>query len=95
MRACRSATGSSPTRQGRAKVLTWGFTLLGNAASVEPEAYFGIAHTTLAWLDGDWKIASLRSGFGPTPKIETGGREVGGFDLIALARGLKSYALAP
>ena len=29
----------------RARILTWGFTLLGNAASVEPEAYFGLAHT--------------------------------------------------
>lgn len=79
----------------RAEVLTWGFTLLGNAASVEPQAYFGISHTELAWTRGDWKIAGLRSGFGPTPTIETGGREVGGFDLIALARRLTSYAAMP
>ena len=74
--------------------MTWGFTLLGNAASVPPQAYFGIARTTLAWR-GDWKITAVRSGFGPTPEIETGGREVGGFDLIDLARGLQSYASAP
>ena len=78
----------------RAVVVTWGFTLLGNAASVPPQAYFGIARTILAWR-GDWKIAAVRSGFGPTPEIETGGREVGGFDLIELARGLRSYASAP
>jgi hypothetical protein len=78
----------------RAVVITWGFTLLGNAASVPPQAYFGIARTTLAWR-GDWKIGAVRSGFGPTPEVETGGREVGGFDLIELARGLRSYAGAP
>jgi hypothetical protein len=79
----------------RAEVLTWGFTLLGNAASVEPQAYFGLSHTELAWEGGDWKIAGVRSGFGPTPKIETGGHQTGGFDLIALAQGLKSYAATP
>ena len=78
----------------RAKVLTWGFTLLGNADSVEPEAYFGLAKTELVW-QGHWRIATVQSGFGPTPQIETGEREVGGFDLMALARGLKSYAPAP
>lgn len=78
----------------RAVLVTWGFTLLGNSASVAPQAYFGIARTTLAWR-GDWKIAAVHSGFGPTPEIETGGREVGGFDLIELARGLRSYASAP
>jgi hypothetical protein len=79
---------------GRARVLTWGFTLLGNADSVEPEAYFGLAKTELVW-QGRWRIGAVHSGFGPTPRIETAGREVGGYDLIALARGLKSYASAP
>jgi hypothetical protein len=79
---------------GRARVLTWGFTLLGNADSVEPEAYFGLAKTELVW-EGHWRIAAVHSGFGPTPQIETGRSEVGGYDLIALARGLKSYAGAP
>ncbi len=32
----------------RARVLTWGFTLLGNASSVEPAAYFGLTHTDAA-----------------------------------------------
>jgi hypothetical protein len=80
---------------GEARVLTWGFTLLGNASAVEPGAYFGLAHTTLIWSEGDWKIERVRSGFGPTPKIETGGERVGGYGLMALARGLKSYGSAP
>lgn len=78
-----------------ARVLTWGFTLLGNASSVEPGAYFGLAHTDLRWREGDWKITSVRSGFGPTPKIETGGDRLGGYGLMALAKGLKSYGSAP
>ncbi len=78
-----------------ARVLTWGFTLLGNAGAVEPGAYFGLAHTTLIWREGDWKIARVRSGFGPTPKIETGGERLGGYDVLALAQGLKSYGSAP
>jgi hypothetical protein len=78
-----------------ATVLTWGFTLLGNAGAVEPGAYFGLAHTDLVWSGGDWKIGRVRSGFGPTPKIETGGKRLGGYDLLALARGLKSYGSAP
>ena len=44
----------------RARVLTWGFTLLGNASAVEPRAYFGLTHTDLAWQGGDWKIAARR-----------------------------------
>ena len=71
LRRSRSATGSSPTRPIRARVLTWGFTLLGNASSVEPAAYFGLTHTELG-LDGRrWKIAETRGGFGPTPKLAT------------------------
>ena len=48
--ASRSATGSSPSPAERARVLTWGFTLLGNASSVEPAAYFGLTHTELVWM---------------------------------------------
>lgn len=58
-------------RPGRARILTWGFTLLGNAASVEPAAYFGVTHTEVVWLDGRWRIAETRGGFGPTPKPTT------------------------
>jgi hypothetical protein len=78
----------------RAVIVTWGFTLLGNGILVEPQAYFGIARTTLAWR-GDWKIDEVRSGFGPTPDIKTGADRTGGFDLIELARGLRSYASTP
>ncbi len=79
----------------RARILTWGFTLLGNASAVEPGAYFGLTHTELAWQGGDWKIAATRGGFGPTPKIETKGGRLGGFDVLALAKGLRSYAPTP
>lgn len=79
----------------RARILTWAFTLLGNESAVEPEAYFGVTRTDLVWSEGDWKIAGSRGGFGPTPKIETAPGPVDGFDVIALARRLRSYALAP
>jgi hypothetical protein len=80
---------------GRARVLTWGFTLLGNASSVEPAAYFGITHTEVVWMDGRWRIAETRGGFGPTPKLATPPGPLGGYRVIELARQLRSYELAP
>jgi hypothetical protein len=79
----------------RAHVLTWGFTLLGNAASVEPAAYFGLTHTVLTWMDGRWRIAETRGGFGPTPKLATKPGPLGAYRVIDLARGLRSYEPAP
>jgi hypothetical protein len=79
----------------RARVLTWGFTLLGNASAVEPAAYFGLTHTELAWEGGDWKIAGTRGGFGPTPKLQTPRRPLEGFDVLTLAKGLRSYGTTP
>lgn len=79
----------------RARILTWGFTLLGNADTVEPAAYFGIAHTLVVWREGRWEIAETRAGFGPTPKLATAPGPLGGYDVIDLAKKLKSYALAP
>lgn len=79
----------------RARVLTWGFTLLGNAATVEPSAYFGITHTLLLWSKGEWKIAETRAGFGPTPRLATPPGPLGAYDVLNVATRLKSYALAP
>jgi hypothetical protein len=79
----------------RAEVLTWGFTLLGNASGVEPAAYFGLTHTTLVWRKGDWKIAATRGGFGPTPKLQTPRAPLEGFDVLSLAKGLRSYGTTP
>jgi hypothetical protein len=79
----------------RARILTWGFTLLGNASAVEPAAYFGLTHTELAWSEGMWKIAETRGGFGPTPKLATSPGPLGGYDVIGLATRLESYELAP
>ena len=63
----------------RARVLTWGFTLLGNASRCEPAAYFGLTHTELVWSDGRWRIAETRGGFGPTPKLATPPGPLGGY----------------
>ncbi|HEY2333644.1 MAG TPA: hypothetical protein VGH58_01380 [Solirubrobacterales bacterium] len=79
----------------RARVLTWGFTLLGNASAVEPAAYFGLTHTELIWSQGEWKIAETRAGFGPTPKLATSPGPLGGYGVMGIATRLKSYALAP
>lgn len=78
----------------RARILTWGFTLLG-AATVEPAAYFGITHTLLLWSEGEWKIAETRAGFGPTPKLATPPGPLGAYNVLNVATRLKSYALAP
>jgi len=79
----------------RARVLTWGFTMLGNASLVEPAAYFGLTHTELVWTEGRWRIAETRGGFGPTPKLATKPGPLGAYGVIDLARGLESYELAP
>lgn len=79
----------------RAELLTWGFTLLGNAASAPPAAYFGLTRTTLAWLGGRWRIAQSRAGFGPTPQLGTPPGPLGPYRVIGLARRLRSYELAP
>ncbi len=82
-------------RPARARVLTWGFTLLGNAATVEPAAYFGLTHTELRWTHGRWRIARTSGGFGPTPRLGTPPGPLGGFAVIDLTKELRSYALAP
>lgn len=79
----------------RARILSWGFTLLGNASAVAPRAYFGLTHTDLIWLDGDWKIAGTEASFGPTPKVQTPPGPVGGYDVMRLARELRSYGSTP
>ena len=79
----------------RARVLTWGFTLLGNGSSVEPAAYFGLTHTQLVWVEDRWRIAETRGGFGPTPRLVTEPGPLGGYEVIDLAQGLESYELAP
>lgn len=78
----------------RARILSWGFTLLGSA-TVEPTAYFGLAHTELAWSEGQWKIAETRAGFGPTPRLATSPGPLGVYDVMGIAVQLKSYELAP
>ena len=80
---------------GRARILTWGFTLLGNASSVQPAAYFGLTHTVLVFSEGRWRIAATRGGFGPTPKLATPPGPLGGYRVIDVARELHSYELAP
>ena len=79
----------------RARILTWGFTLLGNASLVEPAAYFGLTHTELVWSGGRWRIAETRGGFGPTPKLGTPPGPLGGYGVLGVAKRLRSYALAP
>jgi hypothetical protein len=79
----------------RARVLTWGFTLLGNASTVEPAAYFGLTHTELRWEADQWRIAETRGGFGPTPKLGTPPGPLGAYRVIGVATRLRSYALAP
>jgi hypothetical protein len=79
----------------RAEVETWGFTLLGNASSVAPAAYFGLARTTLVWLGGRWQIAATRASFGPTPRLGTPPGPLDPYRVLDLARELHSYELAP
>lgn len=80
---------------GRADIETWGLTLLGNAGSVEPSAWFGISRTEMVWEGGRWRISDTRSGFGPTPPLATRPGPIGGYDALELAKELRGYVLAP
>jgi hypothetical protein len=80
---------------GMAEVETWGFTLLGNASTAPPSAYFGLTQLRLVWHDQRWRIAWSRAGFGPTPKLGTRPGPLDPYRVLDLARGLKSYELAP
>lgn len=79
----------------RAVIRTWGFTVLGNAWTAEPGAYFGTSRMVLAWEGGDWKLAGTRAGFGPSPRIVTRRHGNEGFDLVDLLQGMRSYAVGP
>jgi hypothetical protein len=79
----------------RAVVQTWGFTLLGNVSSVEPQAYFGLARTVLVWREGDWKIAHTQASFGPTPRLLSPRPGGEGLGLVELSEELHRYGVAP
>jgi hypothetical protein len=80
---------------GEARIETWGMTILGDAASVEPSAWFGISRTDLVWSGDRWRIASTRSGFGPTPALATEAGPLAGYRVLELAKELTGYALRP
>jgi hypothetical protein len=80
---------------GIAEVETWGFTLLGNASTAPPSAYFGLTRLRLAWVGDQWRIAMTRAEFGPTPKLATPPGPLDPYRVLDLARGLRSYELAP
>lgn len=79
----------------RAVIQTWGFTVLGNATSAEPAAYFGTSRIVLVWSEGDWKIARSRAAFGPTPRLLTPREGGEGFALVDLLERMERYAVAP
>lgn len=79
----------------RAVVETWGFTVLGNATTAEPSAYFGTSRTVLTWSEGDWKIARTRAAFGPTPRLMTPREGGEGFGVVDLLEQMERYAVAP
>ncbi len=79
----------------RAQIQNWGFTLVGNAATVEPTAYFGTGTMELIWEGGRWRIADSQGAFGPTPETSTPEEGSEGFEMADLATDFKPYGLAP
>jgi hypothetical protein len=79
----------------RARIQNWGFTILGNVSSVEPAAYFGTATVELVWQNDQWKIASSKGAYGPTPKAKTPEEGAEGFTLQDLADDFGLYGIAP
>jgi hypothetical protein len=79
----------------RARVQNWGSTIVGNVSTVEPVAYFGTGTIELVWQDGQWKIASSKAAFGPTPQTSTPEKGAEGFELQDLADDFRLYGVAP
>ncbi len=78
-----------------AQIQNWGFTLVGNAATVEPKAYFGTGTMELIWEGGRWRITDSQGAFGPTPETSTPNAGPEGFEMADVATDFKPYALAP
>jgi hypothetical protein len=79
----------------RAVIRTWGFTVVGNATTAEPAAYFGTSRVVLVWSEGDWKIAASRAAFGPTPRLLSPRRGGEGFTVVDLLAGMRPYVVTP
>jgi hypothetical protein len=79
----------------RARIQNWGLTIVGNASTVEPAAYFGTGTIELAWQDGRWRIASSQGAFGPTPQTRTPREGGEGFELQDLLEISISMELLP
>ncbi len=79
----------------RAVIETWGFTVLGNATTAEPAAYFGTSRTALTWSEDDWKIAATRAAFGPTPRLGSPREGGEGFEVVDVLEQMERYAVAP
>lgn len=79
----------------RARIQNWGSTIVGNVSTVKPIAYFGTGTIELVWQDGQWKIASSKAAFGPTPQTSTPEKGAEGFELQDLADDFRLYGVAP
>jgi hypothetical protein len=79
----------------RARIQNWGSTIVGNVSTVRPVAYFGTGTIELVWQDGQWKIASSKAAFGPTPQTSTPEKGAEGFELQDLADDFRLYGVAP
>jgi hypothetical protein len=79
----------------RAVIRSWGFTVVGNASTAEPGAYFGTSRVVLVWKEERWRIAATRAAFGPTPRLVSPRRGGEGFELVDLIEGMRPYASAP
>lgn len=79
----------------RARIQNWGSTIVGNVSTVKPVAYFGTGTIELVWQDGQWKIASSKAAFGPTPQTSTPEKGAEGFELQDLADDFRLYGVAP
>lgn len=56
--------------RGEAVVDTWAYGIVATTSGLEPRMTFQSTTSTLAWHDGDWKLAASDSRPGPAPRVD-------------------------
>ncbi len=77
-----------------ARVALWAVVVYGAETGLLPGAAWTTTTMELAWVGGDWKLASAVTAQGPTPQAD-GGMEDSGGELVAAAKAFRGFTDVP
>ena len=86
-RRCRSATGSSPSLPSAPASSPGASPFSATPPRSPPPPTSASPTPTLVWIEGRWRIAETRGGFGPTPKLATQPGPLGPYRVLDTDRG--------